>query len=601
MILSLFTFLLSQGADLRVPMSMSEPLALRTVTVPETGRKFERFEIRVDLRATYSNPFHPAQIELTAKFAGPKNVNVVVPGFYYQEFKALPSGFLEKVGDPIWLIRFTPPFAGNWNVRIKARDREDQVETKKYDFKIEDTTSPGFIRVGPPERERIEYSDQEDLKEKLLRVKRDNHFRFDNQTSFFGIGLNMGWAESTADFTGWFEKLAANGGNLVRIWSFPAGLGLEWSDKQDDTWRKGTYYGLGKYSLDNAWLLDHVLEAAEKNGIKVILCLGTYGELKADKGMWNEDLWKVNPYSTANGGPVENPDDFFTNLKARAFYRQRLRYTVSRWSYSPSILAWELWNEVKAPDYWVHEMAGELKDLDPAQHLVTTSYGDTQVWKDEFIDFATAHIYGDGASSNLMERISKEAVLDISPGIMPVVISEWGIDFKKPDGEYDPDGAALNLKMGLWQAAASGCAAGAMNWWWDSYVAKQDLWKVYRPFADAVAKVPWTASPTRRAELKGMPGGLLGSGVLNKRGGFAWLRRSGYDWKNPVLDARVSVPFLLTMTAPTDLDNGKWTAIWWNTTTGKEIETQEITVSSNEVNVKAPSFGSDIALILVKP
>lgn len=40
--------------------------------------------------------------------------------------------------------------------------------------------------------------------------------------------------------------------------------------------------------------------------------------------------------------------DFFTNERARADYKQRLRYLVARYGYSTSIFAWEFFNEVIA-------------------------------------------------------------------------------------------------------------------------------------------------------------------------------------------------------------------------------------------------------------
>lgn len=577
-------------------LATQEPLTIKAITLPEEKTRYAKMEIKVDLRASYVNPFHPAQLDLEAKFVGPRSTEIVVPGFYYQGYsRALIEGkeVLTKGAEGEWRIRFTPPSAGNWYVQVRATDRADKVETAKIRFVVKDSDAPGFLRVATGSQ-RIEYDDQEDLRRKLLDLKKQKHFHFDNGKPFFGVGLNLAWAgeRGTYQFEEWFEKLAKNGGNLARIWSHPGGLGLEWGDKGG----RGEFHGLGRYSLDNAWLLDRVLEAAEKHGIKVILCLGTYGELKADKGMWNEQLWDKNPYNLTNGGPCEQPEDFFNDLKARAFYRQRLHYVIARYAYSPAILAWELWNEVKAPAYWVHEMAQELHEIDPYDHAVTTSYGDAAIWSDEYIDLATSHIYGDGAATDLLDRIASGAKLEIGAAVQPNMVTEFGVDYKGPDAAFDPQGLAINLRSGLWQAAACGYAAGTMNWWWDSYVDKMDLWGVFKPFADAVAQVPWSASPMSRADVR-LPDGMAGSVVVSEHGGLGWFRQASYNWKDWNPHAKPTLPFLLDISP---VKEGLWEAVWWDTHAGKELSRETLKAEDRSIHIRAPSFGSDVALLLVR-
>ena len=45
------------------------------------------------------------------------------------------------------------------------------------------------------------------------------------------------------------------------------------------------------------------------------------------------------------------------------------------------MFAWEFWNEYDAPAEWVREMAAFLKQHDPNRHLVSTTYGNDEVWK----------------------------------------------------------------------------------------------------------------------------------------------------------------------------------------------------------------------------
>ena len=44
--------------------------------------------------------------------------------------------------------------------------------------------------------------------------------------------------------------------------------------------------------------------------------------------------------------------------------------------------------------------------------------------------------------------------------------------------------SGIHLREGLWGSALAGTAAPGWPWWWDSYIEKNDLWKVFRPLAD---------------------------------------------------------------------------------------------------------------------
>ena len=58
---------------------------------------------------------------------------------------------------------------------------------------------------------------------------------------------------------------------------------LEWSRGH------GPYLGLGRYSLDNAWRLDHILERSERFGVKIDLTLINHVQFNTAYH------WNVNP------------------------------------------------------------------------------------------------------------------------------------------------------------------------------------------------------------------------------------------------------------------------------------------------------------------
>src|SRR5262245_58791236 len=106
---------------------------------------------------------------------------------------------------------------------------------------------------------------------------------------FLGVGENMCWGgkRGSFDYGDWLPELGKSGGNFIRIWMCSWNCALEWSKESGGEWRSGNYYGVGVYSLDNAWKLDTILDAAERENVSVMLCLGTYGEFNVG-GFFNE-------------------------------------------------------------------------------------------------------------------------------------------------------------------------------------------------------------------------------------------------------------------------------------------------------------------------
>src|SRR5690242_16545940 len=99
-------------APVHTPYAQRGPLALRRVTLsaPSVPR-YGRLEIRVDLRATYDNPFDPAEVALDARVTPPSGKAITVPGFLYRAYtRKLVSGMeeLTPAGPPSWLIRYSP-------------------------------------------------------------------------------------------------------------------------------------------------------------------------------------------------------------------------------------------------------------------------------------------------------------------------------------------------------------------------------------------------------------------------------------------------------------------------------------------------------------
>lgn len=472
-------------------LAQTEKLAL--ISAKANGTTVERyglFELTVDLKATFDNPFDPEEVDLFAEFVPPGAEPVRVNGFYTRAFtRKLEGGErIEAAGDPFWQIRFAPDREGTWRYRVVAKDRTGTVSMAEAAFTVTPSSNPGFLRRN---------------------TKSPHLFAFDNGQPFVAIGENMCWGakRGSFDYDDWLAALGREGGNWVRLWMTRWNCCLEWSAQDSQSWDIEPFGGLGVYSLGNAWKLDTILDSAAKNGVYVMVTFGTYGEYSVG-GYFNEGMWTKNPYNAVNGGPCAKPADLWSDEKARKLYRQRLRYIAARYGWRTQVFGWEFWNEALAPASWVSEMAQFLKgtgafagkSADPFRHLLSTSYGTAEVWNLPEIDFTQTHHYGEGNLPDEAPVTHNDARAHFRYG-KPHLMAEFGIDWRSSDDKYDGGFKGINLHNGLWSSLLSGNAGGAMIWYWDSYVDPGKLYPQFgalRRFSD---QVPWHEGPWKPLEI----------------------------------------------------------------------------------------------------
>ncbi len=437
------------------------------------GPRWKPVELRFPVTGTWDNPFDPDQVDVTAVLTGPSGRSVVQPAFIYYDFDLLSDEEIESVrpnGKHDWRVRWTPTEEGTWRVRLVAKIGDKRLTRDVGSFTCRGTQGHGFLRRAP---------------------STPYYLRFDDGTPYFAVGENICWDgdNTLATYRKWFTRLGAANGNYTRIWLVNWNMGLEWTEGIG----RGNYYGLGRYSPDNAFRLDRVLETAAENGIYCMLCLGYHGELQEQADYFHSEAWKNSPYNAALGGPCAKPADFWTNPDARRLYKQRLRYYLARWGAYTNILSFELWNEVFAPAPWVDEMASYLGDNDANHHLRTTTYGDDAVWNLDSMDYVQAHTYG----SDETLRDSAPQIAEGSWGATekfrkPFMMGEFGIDWKRGDNDHDPRGIGTNMHNGLWAAVASRSFGTASLWYWDGYVDPFDLYGQFDLVARFARKIDWT-------------------------------------------------------------------------------------------------------------
>lgn len=440
-----------------------------------------RITLSLDIGA-YDNPFDSSEIRVEATVTSPDGERWVAPGFLYQPYARSLEAVHEKLapdGEAQWRVRLSLPKPGQYSVVVSVTDKTGTVSSDPLTLEATPADVPGMTRRHPSDC---------------------RYFVTDRGETLYLTGANVCWGGpgATYDYDTRLAKYADAGCNYFRVWLNPS-----WVTFATNT--PGN--GYNRIDLANAWRLDYVLELAERLGMRVLICIDSFNSLKSNKAPYGQ--WEHSPFNQANGGPIASPREYFTNETMRAAYRNRLRYLVARYGYSPSVFAWEFWNEVDIiDDYdsatvtaWHRDMAAHLRSIDPWNHLIGTSHamppGDPMLDALPGLDFVQTHHYGarDMARDLLDDRTLKAAARG-----RPHFHGEYGVSHLYRTPEIDPGG--IHIHNGLYASVGQMQAGTPMTWWWDSYVEPKDLYPIYAAFSRWIEGFDFVAQHVRPIEAR---------------------------------------------------------------------------------------------------
>ncbi|MFK7921464.1 MAG: DUF5060 domain-containing protein [Bacteroidia bacterium] len=472
-------------------MLVAQPIINQISPLNTTVGQYEKFEVAIDLNASYSNPYDYDQITVKAVFTGPDNQPIDVDGFYIEDYILSTSGGLTPDGDG-FKLRFAPHLIGSWSYALSVTDANGTTTHPTQTFDCVNASAP-FERG-------------------FARLSNSNYLQTDNQEQLILIGENMCWQNNNAfqDYKKWIDKMTANGGNYFRLWHAHWGLGIEW----ENGWNQ--FEGLRKYHQVKSRYQDWLYEYCSENDVYIMLALQHHGPVSTQVN----PNWNDSPYNVANGGPCQNTAEFFTNQIAIDHTKNRYRYIVARWGYSRAIMSWELFNEVEWTDnydqirsdvaLWHADMAQYIKSIDPYQHLITTSFAksenDPLIWGNTDFDFTQTHYY---LNSPNIERVLGGGIKSyLDEYGKPTMNGEFGIGLSSTLPQVDPDG--IHIHNGLWGTLFSGAMGTGMTWWWDIYVEVSDLYYHFDAVAKVTADIPLKDKQFTPANgvVSGAPGDL---------------------------------------------------------------------------------------------
>ncbi|MDX2064998.1 MAG: DUF5060 domain-containing protein [Fimbriimonadaceae bacterium] len=406
------------------------------------------------------NPYDPDQNDVLAVFTPAKGDPEVRIAYYDGER---------------WKAHFATQTPGNYTVTLVRNGQKSPGRQQLISVLASQRIEPGFIRI------------------------RDGQFAHDDGKPYFPVGINVGWGGgATPPAATVVGTLAKSGLNWARVWA------CHW-DGKNPWWPNGGTAPKDELWQDalNQW--DEVFAASREGKIGMQMVLWHHGQYSSTVN----PNWPEHPWNQKNGGFLAKATDFFTDAEAKRRSKMWLRHAVARYAHEPSLMAWELFNEVEwvdsryanklgEIDAWHGEMADYLRSIDPYGHLVTTSsmMEHAPLW--EKMDYFQPHTY----PANVRSAIG-EATFAGKPGFF---------------GEFGPPVHQPRLiRDGLFAGAFAGHAGAGQYWFWD-IVEKEGLWKTLgacASFLDAAEigahpdrkRLAWTLETAERSDLSLSPGG----------------------------------------------------------------------------------------------
>ncbi|MFH0989547.1 MAG: cellulase family glycosylhydrolase [bacterium] len=430
-------------------------------------------------------------------------------------------------------------------------------------------------------------------------------FEFESGKTFRGIGLNVCWAMSYEYF---FKKMQASGITIARIWLCPWNLSFEWKET-----------GLGRYNLESARRLDDIIALAERYSIYVILCMDYHGIAPKGMGYFKENRWLASPYNRMNGGPCANEADLFTDPEAKEYYKKKYKYIVSRYGASAHLAAWEFFNEADLMagqsipiNRWHIEMAEYVKSIDVHKRLVSSSstrkYIEKLVdaFKSPATDFVMFHEYNTLNMAPYVIDLHEAATEYYQK---PVILGEFGIEFRGGDRTFKADSQHIGLHNGIWAGWFSETPVVPMSWWWDNYIDAHNLWHEYAALTRFAQSMEFEGKHLAFKTLD--PGYLIAKPkeqaacmvrcIYFSDHAALWLKHLDYQWSLVSEGIQPAKLGSFTQVVP-HLVPGQYTVRWYDPQAGQFSEKLDAAEVKQDgvLSLTIPVLTTDLACLLIR-
>lgn len=554
--------------------SAAEPKISSIQAVSTTVGLYEKFELRIDLEATYANPYDPEEIDLRAEFTSPSGKQWTIWGFYN------PSDWSR-----LWMVRFAPTETGSWSYRIKVTDREGAVQSLSRTFTVVKSDHHGFVRIAPNQR----------------------YLAYSDGASFYGVGL---WYNDSYELfdrgqitEAGLDQLQQLGVNFISFFHTP----LE---------TMGT--GLGHYDENRCGRLDQLFEWCEQRNIHISWNIWFHSYISQAVWGGGNARYRNNPYHL-----VTDAKGFFASEEAWKYEEKLHRYMIARWGYSRALFLWFIIDEIngtegweqgdkEAAEQWCRRMDAFFNERDPYGRPTTgtQSGGIGQWWPGGYkiFDIAAREIYE--AQGHPMPKTGKpdlaaENPLQFSYRNYATQARNLWTGFEKPaivgecgwDHTYYEPGMPGYLAMyhnALWAGLANGLCCTPFWWAYSDWLNDSVVTNQMRYFAQFVEDIDFARLDLAPAEITA--GDCDAWAMRNDKLIFGW-----------VVNPRTSVAN--ESFAIFGLRDGEYEVRLYRTWRGRYLDAQTLSCRDGKLTVPVPELtttqghashiGDDVAFKIV--
>jgi mannan endo-1,4-beta-mannosidase len=342
--------------------------------------------------------------------------------------------------------------------------------------------------------------------------------------------------------------------------------------------------------------------------------------------------WRHHPYNRRNGGPCASRRRLLTCPDTRAAIKARLAFASDRWSGSPALFAWDLWNEmhpahggddltVFAP--FINDVGPWLRAREIARHgrahLQTVSIFGPElikhpdlaepIFRHPALDFANTHLYESGTIDNPRNtvapalaagRLMSRAVADAADG-RAVFDSEHGPihafkDRKRTLPEAFDDEYFRHIQ---WAHLASGGAGGGMRWPnRHPHVLTPGMRREQRALANFLPLIDWLRFRRRPLEIAIAPAAspVAAFGCGDESQAVVWLLRTAPLTRQGTLDR--TAPACEVSLAVPGLKSGRYAVMLFDTGAGAVIRRLLARVTGASLELGPLPVKTDLAVAI---
>ena len=347
---------------------------------------------------------------------------------------------------------------------------------------------------------------------------------------------------------------------------------------------------MGNYNQLDCFMVDKVVRAAERYGIRLQLCLAT------------RDLYM---------GMLKDEDSEEYDRAIR-YAKNLMRYTVARWGYSTAVASWEYFNEMNPglpAGRFYREVGRYVSEVDLSDRPRTTSTWAScpRDWRHPELDTAQHHFYlrpdEDGAYRDEVPAIRDEArdftgqVPDDRASILGecgLATAKWGLSERMRQDE-----GLVHFHNMLWASAMSGLSGTGMFWWWEQ-LDRQDAYRHYRPLADFMEEVPLIENDMGPASVSA-PDSVHAVGFQGGDSACLWIINRGATWWASIAQNKEPERLRGVEVTVKGLPAGSYSVEWCDPGGSGTLKREVVRGAGGPLALAVPPVTRDIACRIYRP